>query len=97
MSKSPNKIFFNPSIKSADHSSPKNIDVSETINSAGHAYDNDDTVMPQSHADHTLIENAGVHREKIGEISKNSVGQAESKTQKPLCPVERTSVGNEFN
>ena len=43
-----------------------------------------------------MIENTGVHREKIGEISKNSVGQAESKAQKPLCPVERTSAGNEF-
>ena len=82
--------------KYASKNAAKNIDDSETINSVDHACDNDDIVMTQSYVDHTMIENAGVHRGKIGEISKNSVGQAESKTQKPLCPVERTSAGNEF-
>ena len=82
--------------KYAKKNTAKNNDDSETINSVDHACDNDDIVMTQSYVDHTMIENAGVHREKIGEISKNSVGQAESKTQKPLCPVERTSAGNEF-
>ena len=83
--------------KYASKNAAKNIDDSETINSADHACDNDDIFMTQSYVDHTMIENTGVHREKIGEISKNSVGQAESKTQKPLCPVERTSAGNELN
>ena len=82
--------------KYAKKNSAKNNDDSVTINSADHTCDNDDIVMTQSYVDHTIIENTGVHREKFGEISKNSVGQAESKTQKPLCPVERTSAGNEF-
>ena len=82
--------------KNASKNAAKNNDNSETINLLGHACENDDIVMTQSNVDHTMIENAGVHREKIGEISKNSVGQAESKTQKPLCPVERTSAKNEF-
>ena len=82
--------------KYASTNHAKNNDDSETINSVGHACKNDDIVMTQSNVDHTMIENAGVTREKIGEISKNSVGHAESKTQKPLCPVERSSAGNEF-
>ena len=82
--------------KYAKKNTAKNNDDSETINSVGHACDNDDIVMTQFYVDHTMIENAGVHRGKIGEISKNSVDQAESKAQKPLCPVERTSAGNEF-
>ena len=75
----------------------KNNNDRETINSVGHACDNDDIVMTQSYVDNTMIENAGVHHGKIGEISKNSLDHTESETQKPLCPVERTSAGNEFN
>ena len=83
--------------KYASTNHAKNNDDSETINPLGHTCENDDIVMTQSNVDHTMIENAGVTRGKIGEISKNSVGQAESKTQKPLCPVERLSAGNELN
>jgi hypothetical protein len=72
-------------------------DSDPTINSAGHAYDNDDIVMPQSYADHTMIENTGVHCEKIGEISKNSVDHADFKTPKPLCPNETASDGHVLN
>ena len=82
--------------KYAKKNNAKNNHDSETINSVDHACDNDDIVMTQFNVDHTMIENAGVHRGKIGGISKNSVGQAKSKAQKPLCPVERTSAGNEF-
>ena len=52
--------------KYASKNAAKNIDDSETINSVDHACDNDDIVMIQSYVDHTMIENAGVHREKIG-------------------------------
>ena len=83
--------------KYASMNHAKNTHDSETINSADHACDNDDIVMTQSYVDHTMIENTWLHCEKIGEISKNSVGHTDSETQKPLCPVERTSAGNEFN
>ena len=73
--------------KYASKNAAKNIDDSETINSVDHACDNDDIVMTQSNVDHTMIENAGLHRGKIGDISKNSVGQAESKTQNPCAPL----------
>ena len=63
----------------------------------GQACDNDDIVMSQSYADHTMIKNTGVHCEKIGEISKNSVDQADFITPKPLCPNETASDGHVLN
>ena len=68
-----------------------------TINSVGQAYAKDESDLPQSYADHTMIKNTGVHCEKIGEISKNSVDQADFITPKPLCPNETASDGHVLN
>lgn len=77
--------------------SANNFFYNPSINSAGHAYAKDDNDLPQSYADHTMIENTGVHCEKIGEISKNSVDQADFITPKPLCPNETASDGHVLN
>ena len=44
-----------------------------------------------------MIENTGVHCEKIGEISKNNVDHADFETPKPLCPNETASDGHVLN